>query len=201
MDSRLAPPLVTPDVFGDAPVVWRRWRVAHEGTGRWGRPLLTGLLGFPWRDGVLEAQCTAIDPTARLGRYHRAVPASTCSCGIYASRHELDSSNLPRSPAREPVVEGFVRLSGRIVEDAESIRAERAEIVGPLLVHPGRRPLWDRKGLASPIEVRRAGNGYRVVWSRSRGSDGPSGLERITTQLAARYGVSVLARNWRRQGR
>lgn len=194
MDSRLAPPLRPPDLFGDDSVVWRRWRVVPDPLGI---PLLTGLLGFPWRDRVLEARCLAIDPSLQggrySGRYHRAVPALGCTCGIYAMRGDLDSTALPGPRRGEPVVEGFIRLSGRSIEDPSGVRAERAEVVGPLMVRVGERSLVDRWMSRHASRLVSGGDRYRVVRRRGIQTDLQDLIRPLADGLSQRYGCAVLA--------
>lgn len=190
MDVQLAPPGRANHAPGDARLLWRMWRVIPDARGT---PVLTGLLGFPWKERVLEARCTAIDSTngRYVGRYHRAVPALGCTCGIYAARNELEPQGLPCPPRGEPVVQGFVQLTGRLIEGSDSIRAERAEIVGPLVVRPGRPP-WSRRS-AEPSAIQTGRDHYRVRW-RSK----PSGVtstvfQDLAGELAARYQCAVIA--------
>lgn len=194
MDSKLAPPLRPPELFGDGSMVWRRWRVVPDAQGI---PLLTGLLGFPWRDRILEARCVALDPSIRggrySGRYHRAVPAADCTCGIYAVRGDLDSTILPRARPSEPIVEGFVRLSGRSIENAAGVRAERAEIVGPLLVRTGDGSFVDRWLARTAASIVAAGDRYRVVRRRRAEADLQDLIRPVADGLARRYRCEVLA--------
>lgn len=173
--------------------MWRRWRVVPD-AGR--RPLLTGLLGFPWRESVIEARCAAFDPAGTSGRfegrYHRAVPALGCTCGIYGSRTDLDSSNLARPPVGEPFVEGFVELSGRTIEHRSEVRAERASVVGPLVLRAGRPTLVNRISGGRPVSVRMAGDRYRTVWRSSGEPVLAVTLEPLRQGVAERYGCSVI---------
>jgi len=193
MDSKLAPPLAPPDVFDAGSVVWRRWRVVPDAHGA---PLLTGLLGFPWRQPVLEARCVAPDPSNQsgsyTGRYHRAVPAVDCTCGIYAVRDNSEPPTLPRPRRGEPTVEGFVQLSGRIVKDLRGLRAERAEIIGPLMVRIGDRTALDRALARSASRLVSRGNVYRVVRRRHANVPLQDLLSPLAKGLTRRYGCTVL---------
>lgn len=194
MDAQLAPPIRVPDLSGEGSVVWRRWRVVPE---RSGRPLLTGLLGFPWPERLVEARCAALDPLNRggrePGRYHRRVPASDCTCGIYASRGDLDPAALPVPRRAEPVVEGFVRLSGRIIEGASGLRAARAEVIGPLLVRVGRPPIPRAWTTVHPAGLRTLPDRYKVIWQRTTRVEPIDLLRPVCVALAERYQCSVVA--------
>ena len=187
MDVQLAPPAVEPSLNGDGKTVWRRWRVVPDRH----RALLTGLLGFPWRGPMLEARCTAVDPTSMRGHYHRVTPALGCTCGIYAAADDLDSTVLPRSPWGEPIVEGFVKLSGRVIREGPAIRASHAVITGPLILRPGRPHPPFHAGL-QPRRLVNRGDRFRVKWTRHR--SGPiDGLADLAHNLQERYRVDVLA--------
>lgn len=157
------------------------------------RPLLTGLLGSPWLSTAVEARCHALDPVGvgarERGRYHRAVPAVGCTCGIYAAREGLDTRALPPARRSEPSVEGFVKLTGRIIVGPNDIRAERAEIIGPLVVRPGRPP-WLAPRSWVPARLVEEPGRYRMAWRPSPGT--ADLLDDLAAQLADRYEVSVL---------
>ena len=185
-------------------VVLRSWLVVAERLPlNHMLPMLTGLYGYPWRTGRLDARCTAANQfdheftlPPRIERHHSTVPEPSCSCGIYANRDETPEPVRLRSPVGVPVVTGFVELSGRIVTESTTYRAQRASIVGPLTLHPGRPPL--RAALLHrsirPQRVATIGADFQVRWA-----DRPTGEEWIdwametSRSLAARYQVEVLA--------
>ncbi len=182
--------------FGSGRVVWRTWRlVAEEVPGLPARPLLTGLAGFPWRERDIDARCLEREPAAGglFGqpryRHHRVVPHPRCSCGIYATRDGPSDTPGYLRRARDPLVTGFVELSGRIVADGDSYRAQHAAIVGPLAVAHPPRPTPDRRNRVV-VESGR----YRVKRRPGRaGVPYPEWLMDTQDGLRARYGVTVVA--------
>lgn len=207
MVDRIAPRIETPTSPQHASprVVWRSWLLAPER-----RPLredtlvLTGLFGFPWRTGNLEAKCTVRDHDRVVGlaprmldRHHASIPAVDCTCGIYAS---YDLSATPAAnliPTERPVVTGFVELSGRSVTTGAIMRASRARIVGPLTILPGTPPwtsrVWARFGrIPEPATVTVERTMLRVTWgSATVGMPWASWRARAVHQLTRRYGVEV----------
>lgn len=184
------------------PVVRRSWQLLAEPQG----PLLAGLFGFPWQEPLLDARCTRTQGagpadlfgTVRVGRLHRSVPSPDCTCGIYATE-EPHTGWLQRRYLRDKVlVSGFVRLSGKLVFDGSVVRAERAEIVGPLTIalpqpHWLRR-LGARAGISQTVRrIVRDGTRYAV-----RYSTGTAGMplgewhRQMSEQLRRRYGVAVI---------
>lgn len=167
------------------------------------QPMLTGLYGYPWRTRRLDARCTATtrldhDFTLppRIERHHMTVPEATCSCGIYANRDETSERVELHSPVGVPVVTGFVELSGRTIAESATYRAQRAVIVGPLTLDPGRPPL----GVAllrrpvGPQRVTNVGAGFRVRWAlRPTGEKWVEWAMTTSRSLAERYEVEVLA--------
>lgn len=155
--------------------------------------MLTGLLGFPWPDASIEARCMALDPAGvssrERGRYHRAVPALGCTCGIYAVTDGFDTTIMPRSPFAEPTVEGFVRLTGRLIVREPEVRAEKAEIAGPLVLRPGRRPWWIPETW-EPARLSVERNRYRIRWQR--GSAASNLLDDLAAGLSDRYRTGVI---------
>lgn len=192
MRAQLDVPRAAPGLFGDGCNSWRRWRIVPDTHALNPRPLLTGLLGFPWPARTIEARCTALDPVGvgrgERGRFHRAVPAAGCTCGIYASLDGFDTSGLPRSPPGQPVVEGFVQLTGRVLFEPGHVRAERAEIIGPLVLRAGRPHWWVPTGWR-PADVEVARDRYRIRWASKAGE---RFLDRLASQLADRYRVDVV---------
>ncbi len=177
-------------------VVWRTWRLLPgDGRGGDGRPLLTGLSGFPWRGPTVDARCLMRDPAPRawspfqatVDRHHRVVPDPACTCGIYASRADLVGPPAYAIRSRDPLVMGFVELSGRLLADGDDYRAQRARVVGPLTVATPR--LWgSRRPWVTVVDGR-----YRA--QRTAGRTGvPYGewLRRLRHELAERYTVPVL---------
>ena len=196
-------PPTDPDGAGPT-VVLRSWLVVADRLPlNRTLPMLTGLYGYPWRTGRLDARCTAANRfdheftlPPRIERHHSTVPEPSCSCGIYANSDETPEPVRLRSPVGVPVVTGFVELSGRIVTESTTYRAQRASIVGPLTLHPGRPPL--RAVLLHrsirPQRVATVGADFQVRWA-----DRPTGAEWVdwamgtSRSLAARYEVEVLA--------
>ena len=120
-------------------LVRRSWKLAIDSQG----PLLTGLFGFPWRDGVLQAKCTEPElgtfdrvGNGRVDRRHPTVPSLDCTCGIYASDEPRMDWLMRRFLRGHVTVTGFVRLSGRILVSGSVYRAQQAQIVGPLTIVP-----------------------------------------------------------------
>ena len=161
---------------GSGPVyALRIWLIApeHLPLGRVS-PMLTGLYGYPWRTGLLDAKCTVaegFDPDFSLPpqteRHHPVVPAPDCSCGIYAVRDTTSSRVTWRTPVGVPFVTGFVELTGRILAGRTTYRAGRAAIVGPLTIQPGRPPGAARllRRSLEPQRVSVVNGAYRVGWS------------------------------------
>ena len=188
---------------GAGPVLaLRSWLIAPERQpGNRSLPMLTGLYGYPWRTDQLDARCTAggrawtFTLPPRTESYHPVVPELECSCGVYAVRDESIRPVSLRSPVGVPVVSGFVELSGRILAGRSIYRAQRASIVGPLSIQPGRPPAIARL-LRRPMQPRRVavvGNAYLVRWAT-----GPSGqswsdwVEATARALRSRYQVKVI---------
>lgn len=184
------------------PVVRRSWKLQLEA----GRPLLTGLYGFPWREQSQQAKCTvtaAAGPaelfgTVRLDRQHRSVPSPDCSCGIYAT-DDPRSGWLQRRYLRDSVlVNGFVQLSGRVMQEGPVYRAEEARIVGPLTISlPGRRRLrrlGARMGVGQRImRVMADGDSFLMRYSTGRrGVSVGEWLMQTGAALSRRYGVEVV---------
>lgn len=193
------------DQDGTGPlVVLRSWLVVVEKLPlNQLRPMLTGLYGYPWRTHRLDARCTAANRfdneftlPPRIERHHSTVPEPSCSCGIYANRDETPEPVRLRSPVGVPVATGFVELSGRIVTESTTYRAQKASIVGPLTLHPGRPPL--RAALLHrsirPQRVTTVGAGFQVRWAgRPTGEKWVDWAASTSRSLAERYEVEVLA--------
>lgn len=183
------------------PLVRRSWKLASDAQG----PLLTGLFGFPWRDGVLQAKCTQPEVgtfdrvgNGRVDRRHPSVPSLGCTCGIYASDEPRMDWLMRRFLRGHVMVTGFVRLSGRILVSGSVYRAEEAQIVGPLTIvppSPGRfRSAGARWGVGQrPGRVWQDGD--RFVFWYSQGRRGvPIGewYRQMHDALASRYSVEVV---------
>lgn len=181
-------------------VVWRHWRLVPDRLAGSDRPLLTGLLGFPWRTATMQARCTerrhggTWSPAAWWGeqaeRHHPAVPAPGCSCGIYARVEPWHRPGRMLAGRKHPTVAGFVALSGRSIVDGTVIRAERARIVGPLALVLPRRSLLRRS--LSPQRVITEPDRYRLIYVSSRlGEPLAAWATRVTAELEKRYDVEV----------
>lgn len=184
-------------------VVWRSWILAPPPRNGYGKePVLTGTQGFPWWAAELEAKCTQQDrddtvagfATFRVDRHHPAIPEANCTCGIYAHRDEL---TRPASLwQRQPMVSGFVELTGRRIETVDGFRSQHARMIGPLRLRLPGPPPW--LGLASsgqpePRRIVTGPRGFKVLWRRGR-----AGLpvhvweEQMRRGIAARYGIPLL---------
>ncbi len=185
-------------------VVWRTWLVLPDGA-RDGRPMLTGLFGFPWREAHLDAKCMVQEPATqelRLGatidRHHRIVPEPWCTCGIYATREQPGLPPRYLIPRRQPLVSGFVQLSGRVLVDRHHYRAQRATIVGPLTLVPPRSSRM--ASAASWLGVESAFHAvvteprrYRFTRAAARRSvPVTQWRELVGAALQRRYGVAVM---------
>lgn len=191
-------------VYDAAPpvVVWRSWLLVPSTRRSVGGPLLTGMQGYPWLGAQLEAKClqqvadaTVADwATVRVDRHHPSVPAAHCTCGIHAVRDELNTP--PHRWIRQPVVSGFVELSGRRVESARGYRSQYGRMVGPLRLRLPDPPPW--LGLLSgqppqPCRVLAGPHRYRVLWRPGRaGTPIHVWEEQMRRGLAARYGVALV---------
>lgn len=183
------------------PVVRRSWKLVPGAQG----PLLTGLFGFPWRDPVMQAKCTQTDisrpgelfGTLQRDRHHRWVPSLDCTCGIYATDDptigQLQRFNLRNSV----IVNGFVRLSGRVLLDGNTYRAAEAQIVGPLTITPPPRRRLRRLGARWGVgqEIRRVTEhpgGFDFWYSDGRrGVSFGEWCEQMRQALNQRYTVEV----------
>lgn len=185
-------------------VVWRTWLLAPQRGPRVSiRPRLTGLYGFPWHDAEVEAKCTLRDRADgylasgafTLDRHHRVIPDPFCTCGIYAGHDEL-ATPRPHPVRGVPFVTGFVELSGRVLASPDGFRAQRARVVGPLTITPGRAPMSAalalRLGTAlKPNRVVAGPSEYRTLWRMSRSHRLDAWLDQTATQLGDRYHVDV----------
>ncbi len=207
--ERMLPAHQLPSVrTDDGPlVVWRTWLVVPDisRAARTTTPMLTGLMGFPWRGPELDAKCTIQVPNPgpnaftrpTIDRHHRRIPDPDCTCGLYAGRDDLVGPPMRLVPRGVPIATGFVELSGHILETERHWRAGHARILGPLHLLAGRIPVVDalaqRTGLErSPRTVGIEHGTYRVRWSRW--SDGIGFAEwRLDTarRLSHRYEVDV----------
>ena len=182
------------------PVVRRSWKLGWDARG----PMLTGLFGFPWREPVVQAKCTANSGRGYHGgavqaeRWHESVPSRDCSCGIYAT-DAPDLGWLQRHMLRDSVIiNGFVRLSGRMLITGPTYRAEQAEVVGPLTIsiprpHMARR-LVRRFGVSQQVH-RVIQDGDRWLFRYSPGRRGVSIGEwqwSMNEALLSRYGAGVV---------
>ncbi len=184
-----------------ARVVWRTWMLVPEWTGpRHHRPLLAGLLGFPWRTATLDARCLNRDPAPPVSgpfvrtvdRHHRRLPEPSCTCGIYAPLQDLGGPPPHVTPRRVTLAVGFARLSGRLVADTGVLRAQRAEVVGPLAILPARQPWW-QASQPGPQRVVVGKDRYRVLWKAGlAGVPWDEWHAGIRHEIAARYGVRVV---------
>ena len=187
---------------GAGPVVRRSWLLRLDVEG----PLLTGLFGFPWREQMVQAKCTRpgvpgraeLFGTTRIDRSHGFVPSPGCTCGIYAT-DEPDNGWLHRRYLHGRfVVNGFVRLSGRIVVHDPVYRAEVAEVLGPLTISlpaPGRfRRLAAPTGIHQTVRrVVEEGGGFGVRYTP--GTTGVSVGEwhmQMARALMRRYGAATV---------
>lgn len=131
-----------------------------------------------------------------LDRHHAVIPDPYCTCGIYAGSDELVAPLT--HPARGvPYVTGFVALRGRVLVTPTGYRAQRALMVGPLTLHPGRPPfavaLARRFGAPLvPSRVVSGPGGYRTLWRPRRPNALDTWLDETTVKLTHRYGVPVL---------
>lgn len=187
--------------------VWRTWLVRSARFGRSREAILTGVFGFPWRSGDLDAKCTIQVRDAgashagrpRVDRHHPTIPDPGCTCGIYGSTNLLEPPAAELLPSAVPVVTGFVELSGRLLARGDTIRAQHASIVGPLSIGPGRPPaaarLVRRIGFdLRPARVTSERGGYRVVWGAGRaGVSWDEWLDEAAIALAGRYDVEIVA--------
>ena len=186
----------------EGPVVRRSWRLRPGADGI----LLTGLFGFPWRDRVVQAKCVArqqagradLFGTVQVDRRHRSVPSPDCRCGLYATDNPRTGWLQRRFLRHQVVVSGFVRLSGRVLQQGLEFRAEEATVVGPLSI-----------GLPAPSAVRRwagrfgarqqpsrivvDGDSYGLRYGPSH-SGIPLGewLRQVSDDLHRRYGAQVI---------
>ena len=126
------------------------------------------------------------------------MPSVDCTCGIYAT-DEPDLGWLERRYLRDRIiVNGFVRLSGKVVVDGPVYRAERGQIVGPLTVSlPPRRWLRSFGGRAgvnqTPRRVVRDGERYVVRYSSGRrGLPVGEWCKQVGETLSRRYAVEVV---------
>ena len=189
----------------DPLVVWRTWIVRpEERRGKPTVPMLTGLLGFPWRTGEMDAKCIVQDPDhgrtgysrTTMDRHHYRVPDPDCTCGLYATRAALEGPPTALVPRGLPVVTGFVELSGHILEGRSNFRAQHARIIGPVHLSAGRIPLADAAmrgmGVArSPQRVVVDRGEYRIGWKPGRGRDHATWRRETRGLLADRYLVDV----------
>lgn len=193
-------------ILGDEGIVVRRsWLVVPEGPER--RPLLTGLFGFPWPERSLQAKCTLSEMSgradllgsARHDRVHALVPDRSCSCGIYAEEDARPGWILRRYLAAGAVVNGFVRLSGRILYSDGTYRAANATIMSPLeLALPtGGLAVAGLRGLGLRLQPNRVtvdGPRYQFAWvAWGRGMTVVEWLARTQSALRDRYEVDVIA--------
>lgn len=185
-------------------VVWRNWRLVPDRAAGGGIPLLTGLLGFPWRTPHMQARCTNPRGAASglwagtswwgapADRHHDLVPDPGCTCGIYASADGWQRPPRLMAGRRHPTVAGFVELVGRTLEKDGILRAQGARMVGPLsLVFPKRRIAGLR------LRARRVvteADRYRFVFVESSlGESVQAWAMRTTAGLERRYRVEVHA--------
>jgi hypothetical protein len=187
----------------ELPVVRRTWRlVPRRVADGSSEPLLAGLFGYVWEGPVIDARCLQKDPPAAgaypfvrrdVDRYHPVVPDPDCYCGIYGSAAPDPRWERPFGGRGSPVVNGFIELSGRIIEQDGVYRAQHATVLGPLqIVFPRPRlRIW----LRLPTEPRRilvGPDGYTVLRRNSRaGWSVADWLEESATKLEQRYRTSV----------
>lgn len=187
---------------GASPIVgWRSWIVSPESISGRTRPLLTGLLGFPWRSPHLEAKCLLDDRDAtlpswtsfRADRHHAVIPDPGCSCGITAIAGEPSGPPWYLHPRSVPVVSGFVELGGRLIARDGRYRAQRASIIGPLMFERPRR--WaPRFTERRPVRVALERHRYRLVLGTGRrGVPLDEWIQQSAADLEDRYEVSVVA--------
>jgi len=188
-------------------VVWRTWVIApHRDPKHRATAILTGVFGFPWHGPELQARCTADDTATRIvsgaprpgGRHHPSVPDPACTCGIYASADLTETPAIGLLPPAQPIATGFVRLGGTTMRSGVVIRAQLAEIIGPITLLPGKPPLTtrilDKAGYrpGAPLVVVE-GNRFRVSWSRARvGSPFAEWRRWARSELSHRYRVDVI---------
>lgn len=111
--SETRPPAGESIVVGDVLGV-RSWKVRDFGQ-------LQGTYGAIWTAPELEAQCSS--------RHHPA-PDLKCRCGIYAVTAPTNSPSMFEAYVSDPMlVDGLVRLSGRVVVGDRGYRASKAEVV------------------------------------------------------------------------
>lgn len=184
------------------PIVRRSWRLEPSAGG----PILTGLFGFPWRDPLMQAKCTATEPagpadpfgSVRLDRIHRFVPSPDCRCGLYATNDPRPGWLQRRYLRHAIVVSGFVKLSGRVVQQGSEYRAEEAEIVGPLSISLPAPGVFRRLGARAGFhqQARRVivdGDSFALRYRPGRHGVGLGDWLRDTSAaLRGRYGVEVV---------
>ena len=184
------------------PIVRRSWRLPDGPGGI----MLTGLFGFPWRDPLVQAKCVTREPagradlfgTVRVDRMHRSVPSPDCRCGLYATNDPQAGWLQRRFLRHQIVVSGFVRLSGRVLQQGAEYRAEEAAVVGPLAIclpaPSAARRRAARLGLRQqPTRIVVDGDSFAVRY-RTSGPGTPLGewLRRTSNELRRRYGVQVV---------
>ncbi|MCJ7726538.1 MAG: hypothetical protein MUP76_09165 [Acidimicrobiia bacterium] len=132
----------------------RLWRLV-PGTVVGDRPehpiLRSATRGMLWEGPTVTASCPA---RRDRGRLHptEAVPAQGCVCGIYALKR-------PAPPPRPWAwAQGPIALTGRVLEGRLGYRAERARIIGPLVLSLGGvRPTCLKPSCRRPADWVRVG--------------------------------------------
>ena len=132
---RLEEPEFTIEPF----VGWRRWSVApHPSARDQFDPVLTGVV-VPtlWEEPEMQASCSPYQRWPLWGPVPAAHPAPDldCRCGIYAMKSP-EGTNWAEVGVW---AEGPVRLWGRVLQGTKGYRADRARILGPLVVRMGCR--------------------------------------------------------------
>ncbi|MDH3308833.1 MAG: hypothetical protein OEO77_15130 [Acidimicrobiia bacterium] len=173
--------LIADSATGGPRVAWRIWSIIPD-PAQPERPVLAGIAGQVWDKAHIEARCAE---STSSHWYHRWVPDVDCSCGVYGLS---EFGQAPDHSPRRPYAVGFVELSGRILIEESSLRAERGEMIGPLrLVVPD---TW-RNGSRRIVTGEGA---YRAVPSWIRVGTPAAEWEADTRrQLRWRYGVDAIS--------
>jgi hypothetical protein len=120
-------------------VGYRSWLIWNGITGL---SLASIHVAYEWTRGVNEAVC---HPSGANRLPHRdASPSIKCACGIYCNLPEMGFSDWDHLTRRYVHATGQVSMTGRVVRCQKGYKAQRAEIISPILVEAGCIRMNDR---------------------------------------------------------
>jgi hypothetical protein len=160
-------------------------------------------VAYEWTQGVNEAVCH----TSGANRIpHRdPSPSIKCVCGFYCNLPEMGFSDWDHLTRRYVHATGQVSMTGRVVRCEKGYKAQRAQVLSPILIEAGcaSRPINDycTNEVTGIILPSNSAFTHKAVCAEHRDGIPPDQviveagvwMREVRSALAERYGVEVLS--------